>query len=114
MVREDSLILMAVGDVIVARRDYESSFALVAPVLKQADISFFNCECPYADAGSPGMAQHGAVPHDPSKMSVLGSVGFNACTLANNHTLDWGVDAVIECRQRLEAMGIAVCGAGKN
>lgn len=114
MVREDSFILMAVGDVIVARKDYESSFALAAPVLKQADISFFNCECPYADVGSPGMAQHGAVPHDPSKMSVLGAVGFNVCTMANNHTLDWGVDAVVECRQRLEAMGIAVCGAGKN
>jgi poly-gamma-glutamate synthesis protein (capsule biosynthesis protein) len=47
-------------------------------------------------------------------MPALVSAGFNVCTLANNHTLDWGVDAVVECRERLEAMGIAVCGAGRN
>ena len=112
--KQEDLTLLAVGDVIVARKDSESSFTRVAPILKGADISFFNCETAYAEKGSPGMAQHGAVAHDPGKMSALASVGFDVCTLANNHTLDWGVDAVVECLERLEAMGIAVCGAGRN
>jgi poly-gamma-glutamate synthesis protein (capsule biosynthesis protein) len=47
-------------------------------------------------------------------MVALPEAGFNVCTLANNHTMDWGLDAVVECRERLEALGIAVCGAGKN
>jgi poly-gamma-glutamate capsule biosynthesis protein CapA/YwtB (metallophosphatase superfamily) len=112
--RQDALTLVAVGDVIVARKDYQQSFAKVADILKAADIAFFNCETPYAESGSPGMAQHGAMAHDPRGMPALLTAGFDVCTLANNHTLDWGVDAVVECRERLEAMGIAVCGAGRN
>ncbi len=109
-----SVTLAAVGDVILARKDYQRSFAKSAPVLKAADIAFFNCETPYAQVGTPGPSQHGAVPHDPSRMPALSLAGFDVCTMANNHTLDWGVDPVVECRQRLEKMGIAVCGAGRN
>ncbi len=111
---QDDLTLVAVGDVRVARKDYQSSFIKVTNIIKQADIAFFCCETPYAETGSPGMAQHGAAHHDPSKMPALASAGFNICTLANNHSLDWGIDALVECRERLESMGIAVCGAGRN
>ncbi len=41
--QKDLVTLMAVGDVIVARKDYQSTFAKVAPILREADISFFNC-----------------------------------------------------------------------
>lgn len=60
------------------------------------------------------MAPHGAAPHDPRGIPSLVSAGFDVCSLASNHTLDWGVDAVVECRKRLEAVGVAVCGAGSN
>ncbi|MFC2048483.1 CapA family protein [Chloroflexota bacterium] len=111
---KDVITLLAAGDVIIARKDYQNSFTRVAAILREADIAFFNCETAYAEKGSPGMAQHGAGPHDPTKMPALVSAGFDVCTLANNHTLDWGVDAVVECRERLEALGIAVCGAGRD
>ncbi len=112
--QKNSITLAAVGDVIVSRKDYQNSFAKVADILKAADIAFFNCETPYAEKGSPGMAQHGTVPHDPRGMPALLDAGLDVCTLANNHTLDWGVDATVECLERLEAMGIAVCGVGRN
>jgi poly-gamma-glutamate synthesis protein (capsule biosynthesis protein) len=111
---DDMITLVAVGDVIIARKDWKLSLAKVESLLRKADISFFNCETPYAEAGSPGLAPHGAGPHDPRVMPALTSAGFNVCTLANNHTLDWGVDAVVECRKRLESMDIAVCGAGRD
>jgi poly-gamma-glutamate capsule biosynthesis protein CapA/YwtB (metallophosphatase superfamily) len=41
-------------------------------------------------------------------------VDFNVCTLANNHTLDWGIDALVECREQMKAMDIAMCEAGLN
>lgn len=104
--------LFAVGDVIVARKDWKLSFSKVESLLKKADVSFFNCETPYAEAGCPGPIA--AMPHDPRGMPVLVSTGFNVCNFANNHTMDWGVDAVVECRERLESMGIAVCGAGRD
>lgn len=110
--QNSSLTLIAVGDIILGKKDYESTFARVTPILRQADIGFFNCETPYATVGSPNMFY--ATPHDPAPMPALASAGFNVCTLANNHTGDWGVDAIVECRERLEALGIAVCGAGKD
>ncbi|HVN97264.1 MAG TPA: CapA family protein [Syntrophorhabdaceae bacterium] len=104
----------AVGDVVIARKDWEQSFARVESILKKADICFFNCETPYGESGCPGMAPTGAPPHHPRGMPALAQAGFNVCTLANNHTLDWGIDPVAECRGRLQKLGIAVCGAGKN
>lgn len=111
---EDIITLCAVGDVVVVRKNYELSFARVASILREADISFFNCETAYGERGSPCISPHGAGPHAPGPMAALTLAGFDVCTLANNHTLDWGVDACVECRQRLEDMGIAVCGAGSN
>ena len=114
MKNEDVVTMFAVGDIVVARKDWQSSFARVESFLKKADVSFFNCETPYAESGCPNMSPHGAIPHDPKKMPALASAGFNVCSLANNHCLNWGVDALVECRERLEAMGMVVCGAGRN
>jgi poly-gamma-glutamate synthesis protein (capsule biosynthesis protein) len=39
---------------------------------------------------------------------------FDAVTLANNHTGDYGTDALLETMRRLDAAGIARFGAGKH
>lgn len=110
----DVITMHAVGDVQVSRKDWRQSFAKVEHILKKSDIAFFNCEKVYATCGSPGMAPHGAGPSDPSGMPALVSAGFNVCSFANNHAMDWGVDALVETIERLESIGISVCGAGRN
>lgn len=110
--KDNSLTLVAVGDIVLAKKDQRSTFAKARPLLKEADIAFFNCETPYASVGSPYM--YYAMAHDPAKMPALAAAGFNVCTMANNHVGDWGIDAIVECRERLETLGIAVCGAGRN
>jgi len=112
--REDWAVLHAVGDIALARSEWRLCLAGVESYLRTADIGFFNCEVPYAETGCPGMLPHGAPGHHPRAMAALPAAGFNVCTFANNHTMDWGLDAIVECRTRLEAIGIAVCGAGKN
>ena len=113
--KDDKLVtLAAVGDVALARSEWHLCLAGVKSYLQKADIGFFNCESPYAETGCPGMLPHGAAGHHPRAMPALSEAGFNVCTLANNHTMDWGLDAIVECRERLEALGIAVCGAGRN
>jgi hypothetical protein len=49
---KDSITLVAVGDIRLARKDYHVSFAKVANIIKGADISFFNCDTIYADKGT--------------------------------------------------------------
>lgn len=122
---KDSITLVAVGDIRLARKDYNVSFDKVASIIKSADISFFNCDTIYAENGTRSPMRYYerawrdndgnvATPNDPRKMPALTLAGFNVCTLANNQSLQWGVNAAVDCRERLEAMGIAVCGFGRN
>ncbi len=48
--------LYAVGDVCVNRDNPEAIFALVAPALKEADISFCQLETNYSERGAPSIA----------------------------------------------------------
>lgn len=124
---KDSITLVAVGDIRLARKDYKLSFKKVANIIRTADISFFHCGTIYADNGihSPMPSYQRAwrdregnfakpTPNDPSNMSALTLAGFNVCSLATNQSLDWGIDALAQCSDRLQAMGIAVCGFGRD
>lgn len=48
---KDVIDLVAVGDIALAGRDYNLSFAKFANIIKSADIAFYNNEGPYADKG---------------------------------------------------------------
>ncbi|MCP4959680.1 MAG: CapA family protein [Actinomycetia bacterium] len=44
----------------------------------------------------------------------LADVGYDACTTANNHTLDFGVDGVVETLDVLEASGLHATGSARS
>jgi len=44
----------------------------------------------------------------------LKEIGINAVSLANNHTLDWGVEGLQETVVELDKAGILHAGAGKD
>ena len=46
--------------------------------------------------------------------SFLGEVGFDVMTLANNHMIDGGYDALADTIELLRGQGIATTGAGEN
>ncbi|HXK32210.1 MAG TPA: CapA family protein, partial [Candidatus Paceibacterota bacterium] len=51
---------------------------------------------------------------DPKAMEGLVFAGFNVVSLANNHALDYGKDALEDCLVRLKDSGIDYVGAGFN
>jgi poly-gamma-glutamate capsule biosynthesis protein CapA/YwtB (metallophosphatase superfamily) len=84
------------------------------PVLAQADLRFANLECVLADGGTP---QPGKVFHfrsDARNVAVLTAAGINAVSLANNHVLDYGADALRETLPALDSNGILHAGAGPD
>ncbi|MDR6507919.1 CapA family protein [Arthrobacter oryzae] len=84
------------------------------PVLDQADIRFANLECVLADSGTP---QPGKVFHfrsDTRNVAVLTAAGINAVSLANNHVLDYGAEALSETLPVLDSNGILHAGAGPD
>ncbi len=109
-----SVRVAAVGDIMVKRAEPESMFEPAAPVLQAADITFGNCESAYSTRGSRNPAVMGEVCAHPSNIKGLAYAGFNVMSLANNHFLDAGYDALFDTINGLRDCGIGTCGAGAN
>lgn len=50
----------------------------------------------------------------PANGAVLQAARLDACSLANNHVLDWGVEGLADTLQVLARCGIQAAGAGVN
>jgi poly-gamma-glutamate synthesis protein (capsule biosynthesis protein) len=51
---------------------------------------------------------------NPANIDVLKALPINCCSLANNHTLDWGRQGLIDTLDVLDMAGIARTGAGRS
>jgi poly-gamma-glutamate capsule biosynthesis protein CapA/YwtB (metallophosphatase superfamily) len=94
--------------------------ALVAPevrdALAEADLVVLNLECCISERGRPwdvpGKPFFFRAP--PRAVELLALLGTDCVTLANNHALDYGVDALADTLDHLAAAGIAAVGAGTD
>jgi poly-gamma-glutamate capsule biosynthesis protein CapA/YwtB (metallophosphatase superfamily) len=94
--------------------------ALVAPevraALGQADLVVLNLECCISERGrpwqAPGKPFFFRAP--PRAVELLVLLGTDCVTLANNHALDYGVDALTDTLEHLATAGIATVGAGPD
>ncbi|MFW6180666.1 MAG: CapA family protein [Spirochaetota bacterium] len=50
----------------------------------------------------------------PGNVGCLAAAGIHACSLANNHVLDWGYTGLVETMDTLRSTGIRFAGAGMN
>jgi len=82
----------------------------------QADLVVLNLECCISERGrpweAPGKPFFFRAP--PRAVELLALLGVDCVTLANNHALDYGVDALADTLDHLTAAGIATVGAGAN
>jgi hypothetical protein len=116
------LTLLGVGDMGLGRSENpEARFAMVAPVLKAADVSVgqvegFYTNRPILTAAKSGVAD--PVGHaqsgDPKNMAAFRFAGFNLLHLAGNHVWDAGVPAIEDTINGLRDLGITTFGAGMN
>ena len=81
------------------------------------DLVVANLECCISERGAPT----DRIPRKPfffrappSAVGSLMSIGVRAVSLANNHALDYGPDALLDTLGHLEAAGIAAAGAGPD
>jgi poly-gamma-glutamate capsule biosynthesis protein CapA/YwtB (metallophosphatase superfamily) len=94
--------------------------ALVAPevreVLGEADLVVLNLECCISERGqpwdAPGKPFFFRAP--PRAVELLALLGTDCVTLANNHALDYGVEALADTLEHLATAGIAAVGAGPD
>ena len=108
----DGLVPMSKGKV-----DLDARFRNVSTMFQQADYAMGNCEgaiCnPLLDA--EGKASWGAVIRMvPEAADTLKKVGFNALTLASNHTMDLGAEGMLQTLSNLDRVSMAHAGGGRN
>jgi poly-gamma-glutamate synthesis protein (capsule biosynthesis protein) len=119
---EQVTTLTVVGDVMLGRRVGERAGAEGDPSyplrpmqrrLRSADITVGNLESTLSDDGAP--TQGGDSFHaDPRVRAGLRDAGFDALSLANNHTGDYGDAALVETVDLLRAAGLRPFGAGPD
>jgi len=81
----------------------------VADVTRAADVTFANAEQGYCKKGNPSSIH--ASYSDPRIIPALLYAGIDVLSMANNHTLDWGADGLLDSIDRLKNSGFASCGS---
>jgi poly-gamma-glutamate capsule biosynthesis protein CapA/YwtB (metallophosphatase superfamily) len=115
--------LLLAGDVMLGRLvnqalrawPLENPWGDTLSVFRQADWSFCNLECVISDqvpSRLPDKAFH--FRSDRKNAAVLQAAGISAVSIANNHCLDFGEEALLDMIATLDAQGIGHAGAGAN
>jgi poly-gamma-glutamate capsule biosynthesis protein CapA/YwtB (metallophosphatase superfamily) len=112
----DTMLGRGVAEVI-AEQGPESLFAEeVTEAFKRADLSLLNLECCISTRGTewqaPDKPFHFRAP--PEAVRTLTGLGVDCVTLANNHSLDYGHEALEDTMHHLKEAGIATVGAGRD
>ncbi len=115
-----TLVIHGVGDVnldtsyipALAERGFEWAWSGLDDLFLDDDLTVVNLEC----SPSPlGAAQPKAFTFQcPDGHAEMAGAGVEVTNLGNNHSQDFGVEAMLDGRQRLRGVGIEPVGAGLN
>ena len=91
---------------------------LITPYLQQemvnADMTVINNEFPFSTRGTKAPDKQYTFRVEPSYVSALVDMGVDVASLANNHALDFGQDALLDTFTTLDNAGIPYVGAGET
>ncbi len=91
-----------------------AALAKVKPYLQTADLAFINLEGPISDKGTKLAWKEYTFRSRTALASGLAAAGVDVVSMANNHAVDCGSAALLDTIARLDKLGIAHAGAGKD
>lgn len=100
---------------IVENGDYHSIFCELESIIKSADYSIVNYECPAVLGDYPPIKKCGPnLSSSPKGIAAIKYAGFDIATLANNHILDFGDQGLMDTVNLCSQYNIDTVGVGKN
>ena len=86
----------------------------VLPIIQGAQCRLINLECVISNQGEEWhpTTKEFHFRADPRALDFLQAAKIDGVTLANNHVLDYGNDALVDCLKLLDRTGIKRTGAG--
>jgi poly-gamma-glutamate synthesis protein (capsule biosynthesis protein) len=125
--RTEPIILGFAGDVNldadsypVAKYDEEGKGILgvlskdLVAEMNAADLMMLNNEFAYSTRGVEETDKSYTFRADPGRVGILNEMGVDIVSLANNHALDFGPEALLDTFSTLDTAKIAYVGAGEN
>jgi len=109
---EAGVLIGLVGDVHVNRDRPREVFDAVRAVMDAPEITFGNLEGVYTDMPHPFPTAVSVLSAPAHNLDAVAEV-FDVLSLANNHILDAGHEAMLDTRARLHKHGVRTCGAGE-
>ncbi len=116
------VVLAAVGDITFGEQvgpavdAYGGAYpwTAIAPALRSADLTTGNLETSVSTRGTPAVKEF-TFRGPPKALPPMRSLaGFDVLTLANNHAVDYGRDALLDTIRGVRAAGILPIGAGAD
>lgn len=121
---EEAVTLLFAGDVLLSDHvlnAYRSGGGITGVVdqnlleeIQKADLFMVNEEFPFSTRGEAAPDKQYTFRLPPERVSIFQEMGIDLVTLANNHALDFGTDALVDTLDTLDGAGISHVGAGRN
>ena len=117
-VSSPTLTLLCSGDVAPVKQPVDALADHIHPVLDSVDFRFLQCERTYSKRGA--FPDWQTIPYgrwsrlDEDYASVFKTAKANVVSLASNHALDWGWEALEDTIALFESYGMQVVGAGSD
>ncbi len=118
----DRLVIHGVGDVLLcncfhhafATHGYQLAFSGMRGLFTRDALTIANLECAPADGGRLLADKPFALRCDTAGLPEMAAAGVDVAVLANNHSGDAGMRALLEGRDNLTATGMSPVGAGAD
>ena len=115
------LVIQGTGDVAVdpvyipafAEKGWDHAWSGIDGLFLEDDLTVINLECVPSDIGSP-LEKKFVFRCPTESLSSIRANGIDVANMGNNHSGDYGKDALIDGRASLISAGIAPVGAGKD
>ena len=109
--------ICSVGDAILLERFSENyDITPIKEIVEKADVRLFNLENVLSDRPIYASSYCGGtwlLAKEDTLDDTL-SFGFNGCSFANNHTMDFSYDGLFDTLNAARKRNLPICGAGKD
>lgn len=93
--------------------DFTPMFRWVAPILRAADLAVCHVESPLSPDNT-GLASYPRFLVPNQLADAVRSSGYDTCSLASNHAVDWGLTGVTGTIEALDRLGVAHSGMARS
>lgn len=103
-----------VGDIFFNGDDSWSVVEQVSKITTTFEVMLGNLEIPLCDTGVATPKANGHLRQDPKHIDTIVRAGITGVTVANNHSMNYGAEGLLQMLGILDSAGVAHAGGGQS